>query len=121
MRIKQLLIPVFALAAFLSSVAANAQNYDLYNNSAACDFDFRFTITDGINFSNTSLLTVTAGSTYNYVAPTGYWVVNLRVYDASGGMTDANVNNGTPNDNAGHCNVGTVPVVWNSPNDGQIN
>lgn len=121
MRVKQLLIPVFALVAFLSSVAANAQNFDVYNNSAACDFKFSLLISNGGTPTSVGPFIVTAGSTYNYVAPGGYSVVHLRVYDAGGGSTDANVNNGTPNDNVGHCNAGTVPVVWNSPNDAQIN
>lgn len=121
MRVKQLLIPVLAVMAFFSSVSASAQNFDLYNNSAACDFDFTFVITDGNTTTSTSVLTVTAGNTYNYTAPSGYWIIHLRVYDASGGTVDANVNDNTPGDNAGHCNLGTVNVDWFSPNDGQIN
>lgn len=118
---KTIIIPIFMLVAFFSSFAASAQSYDVYNNSAACDFKIEFTISNGMFTNTAGSAIVSAGATHTYTPPTGYAVTQVTVFDAGSGFNHATVEDMAPLDDAGHCNLGVVNVEWQSPAYTQIN
>jgi hypothetical protein len=78
-------------------------------NQTGCNYDFNAKFTDGLgNWVNFQIQTVLANDIWYKMVPGGYFLDNLRVYDAdpgncSGTCKDANVNLITTIDTVGDC------------------